>query len=196
MFEMTETMTREERLAQRRQRDRERRRQKRLEEARVACETASVSYPAGWRWKRAEVLDRAHGMTLVGAEYCYDYSSRAGSWWTGASYLTGTDDGGPWAVRVPRTLWRVAEALEYIVPAAVRKAQAECRWAGRQGDVWLVELLRGDNNLRDLPRSHRFYNGGRGMRVLLHREHGPLRVPPHVHAVRAYTQIGVHGDVD
>lgn len=154
------------------------------------AEARGISTPTGWGWRDAQISDRdiQGRLWVVRSEYRYHYSHRFGDWWQGASYLCGHDDSGYWVTRCPRRLTSVAECLDYITPAAVSRAQDEGRWVGRQGDVWLVELRSGRDNLRALPYSHT-YNAE--IRILVHAEHAVLAVPGSVRAVRAYSAISV-----
>jgi hypothetical protein len=70
------------------------------------------------------------------------------------AYLCGTDDNGPWAVRVPGTCTSITTALEYVIPVEVRKAEAKGLRVIRQGDVFAVESKRDGKNI--LPRGHEF----------------------------------------
>ena len=154
----------------------------------------AVSTPTGWSGGR--VIDRqiAKRLWLVHDEYNHHYSNRCGDWWTGASYLCGYEDGQYWAVRVPRTIRTVAEALDWHIPAAVRRAQDEGRQVIRQGDVWFVQLKRGKDNL-DLPLGHDLRDGGYGVRVVEHAEHGRVFFEPGT-AWRSYTARTVDGQAD
>jgi len=149
-----------------------------------------LSIPTGW-WSEAtpSVTDHDSGRRLwvVNAEYRYHYSNRFGDWWTGASYLCGRDDGQYWAVRIPRSITKVQEAVEWHTPAAVIKAQEEGRWVRRQGDVFLVGLKAGKDNFSALPDRHIV----RPTRFLVHPEHRPVRLPQG--PVRAYTARTLSG---
>lgn len=118
----------------------------------------------------------------------FEYSRSFGSRFLEAGYLCGRDDGQYFAVRVPSTCRTVDEALEWLTPGAVKKAQAEGRWVERQGDVWLVELKAGRDNVTALPRSHHY---DRETRIMAHPQHGSVAVPAHVRAVRTYNQIQI-----
>ena len=144
-----------------------------------------LSSPAGWFDAEKEVTDHdpQSRMWVVNAVYFFEYSRREGSWLTGASYLVGREDGQYWASRVPRYITKIREALDWLEPAAVKQARTEGRWIARQGDVFLVELKRGQDNLVELPGSHRFDPERRELR---HGQHAPVQVPPHpVKAFRA-----------
>jgi len=123
---------------------------------------------------------------LVGNDGWYEYSRRAGTWRYSVAVLCGIDDGQTFAFRVPGSCDTVEQAIDAITPAAVRKAQTSGRWVARQGDVYLVELCRGQDNLTDLPYSHTWDSETRTLR---HQEHVSVAVPDHVRAVRVYRQI-------
>lgn len=150
-----------------------------------------LTTPAGWSNANPIIVDRdvANRLWIVGAEYQFHYSNAFGDWWVGANYLCGRDDGGTFAMRVPKNCNTIAHALKWITPSAVIEAQRKGRWTGRQGDVWLVELVRGKDNLRDLPPGHEYDPESR---CLTHRSHQPLLVPASVKAVRVFTQHQIH----
>lgn len=137
---------------------------------------------------RLSILDRnVQGrVVLLGSSGWYEYSRKAGTWYYDVSVLSGVDEGQVWAIRVPGRCNTIADALAAIEPAAVRKARDAGRWVGRQGDIYLVELQRGPNNMRALPYSHAW---DASARTLSHGEHSALQVPDEVRAVRAYRQI-------
>ena len=149
-----------------------------------------LTTPTGWGDANPIIIDRdiANRLWIIGAEYYFNYSAAVG-YWVGANYLCGRDDGGVFAMRIPKSCNTIVEALKWITPAAVIEAQRKGRWTGRQGDVWLVELVRGKDNLRDLPPGHEYDPESR---CLTHRSHQPLLVPAGVKAVRAFTQHQIH----
>lgn len=153
-------------------------------------ETRDLSFPMGWDTLKAHIADRdvKRRLWIVHREYSCHYSRSFGERWVGASYLCGFEDGQYFAVRIPRTITKISDALGWHVPAAVQKAQAEGRWVRRQGDVFLVALKRGQDNLSALPDRHDFRPD---TRFLVHPEHKPIKLP---HApVRAYTARTLHG---
>jgi hypothetical protein len=101
-----------------------------------------------------KVWDRKDGLWLLNMDGWRHYSNRFGARHTSVSYLCGVDDNGPWAVRVPGTILTVDEALEYTIPADVRKAAQAGKRVVRQGDVFAIELKRDGDHA--LPRGHRF----------------------------------------
>jgi hypothetical protein len=83
---------------------------------------------AGWKHVETRPLeivssDPRQGLVLLHAEGWRYYSRRFGSRKATLSYVAGTDDNGPWAVRVPGTIETVGEALAWITPEQVRKVQ-------------------------------------------------------------------------
>jgi hypothetical protein len=76
-------------------------------------------------------------------------------------------------VRVPGTIYLVSQALEWVEPAAVRRARSRGKQVLRQGDVYFCQCAREDD-LQHLPRSHRW---DPDMRMSTHAQHAPLHVP-------------------
>ncbi|PRR74503.1 hypothetical protein MOHU_08160 [Moorella humiferrea] len=68
-------------------------------------------------------------------------------------------------------------------------AEENGRWVARQGDIYIVELQAGQNNLDDLPDNHSFDSE---TRTFYHKKHAPVAVPPGVKAVRVYRQTQIH----
>jgi hypothetical protein len=121
-------------------------------------------------------------LALLHVEGWKYYSRKEGSHHAHLSYLCGMDESGPWAVRVPGTLTMVSEAVLWITPAAVRRAQANGKRVLRQGDVYVVETIRDQSwNLEALPFSHRW---NPETRILSHEGHGDLHVPFPCHFYR------------
>lgn len=149
-----------------------------------------LSTPAGWNDAQPIVTDiiPSKRLWVVHASYFYEYSRRAGAWKTGASYLCGREDGQDWAVRIPKTITTVDQAVEWHEPAAVRKAKSEGRWVKRQGDVFVIALRRGTDNLSDLPENHEFRAESR---YLVHPQHRPVKLPQQ--PVRSYVARTLDG---
>jgi hypothetical protein len=122
------------------------------------------------------------GLVLLHAEGWRAYSRAFGHRRASLSYLCGTEDGQPWAVRVPGTIETVRSALAWITPAEVIQALDAGRRAERQGDVYAIETTRPHDGKGELPESH-VWDAGR--RVLSHPQHGNL-CPPY--PVRFVTQ--------
>lgn len=132
-------------------------------------------------------------ITLVRAEGYRDYGKRHGCHWAAVAYLYGEDDdgSGPWAVRVPRSIDKVAFALAWLEPAYVSAARAAGRRVWRQGDLYAVETSKQHDGAgaEDLPDSHRW---NPQTRYLTHhpddgRKHRPLRLTRPVRFVRQTT---------
>lgn len=104
------------------------------------------------------LADEAGGLYLLRAEGWRHYSRAFGARPASLAYLCGRDDNGRWAVRVPATCRRVADAQPRIEPAAVQQARDWGRTVLRQGDVYAVETLPGHDGrgVRDLPPNHRW----------------------------------------
>lgn len=129
-----------------------------------------------------DISDRQNRMVLMHAEGWRAYG-RSPARWVGLSYLWGPDDAGsgPWAVRVPGTVTTVADAVSWLTPATVKKAQQQRLRVRRQGDVYAIETTPGDdgNGADRLPKSHEWRHE---TRHLLHRpedgrRHRALRLP-------------------
>ena len=112
-------------------------------------------------------------VVLVSAAGYAEYSTAFGSRRASLSILGGWDDNGMWAVRVPGSIVGVAEALAWLKPAEVRKAEEQGRRVLRQGDVWIVERGRDAMARADLPPGHRW---DARQRMLRHGDHAPTRV--------------------
>jgi hypothetical protein len=123
------------------------------------------------------VQDRAHGMTLLSASGWRHYSSRFGARPATITYLCGRDDNGRWAVRVPGTVATVAEALDAITPAPVKKALEAGRPVLRQGDVYAIETTKAHDGKGDLPDRHEWDASTRTLRHLdAENAHGSLHI--------------------
>lgn len=133
--------------------------------------------------------DRKQRLWLLSASGWCKYSSRAGTWHRSGAWLAGHDPDQPsgyFCRRVPASCSTVTDALVWLQPAEVKKALAEGRKVIRQGDVYLIEMKRGDN-LSALPRNHTW---NRDTRAVEHPEHGPIHVPYPVKAVPQKTLNG------
>lgn len=142
--------------------------------------------PGDNRDTHLDVAHRAGGLTLLRAEGWRYYSRRFGSRPATLAYLCGNDDNGRWAVRVPGTCTTVGQAVEFVEPAEVKKARAAGRGVLRQGDVYLVELKRGGDDLSALEGTRHAFDAA--TRTLHHSDdraaHGAVVVPwPRVKAV-------------
>lgn len=120
-----------------------------------------------------QVLNRKDGLWLLGCSGWRHYSNRFGQRFAEIAYLCGKDDNGLWAVRVPGATVTVDEALDYTIPAEVKKARMAGKRVLRQGDVFAIQMKRDSNH--DLPRGHRF---DVSTRILTHEGgHEALHVP-------------------
>ncbi|ADU97782.1 hypothetical protein Theam_1826 (plasmid) [Thermovibrio ammonificans HB-1] len=102
--------------------------------------------------------------------------------WREFSYLAGYDDGSSFVERVSPQVQTVEEALEWLKPAEVKKAEREGRRVYRQGDVFFVELKSKRKKITDysLPENHRAVVGDDGTVKVVHHEHSVL-ILPHPH---------------
>ena len=137
--------------------------------------------------------DRGRGLVLVGCDGWRAYSRSFGSRRAALRYLYGTDDNGPWALRVPGTADNVKEALAAVVPAEVRRAEAQGRGVLRQGDVYAVEMRRRSVNDVALEDTHHRYDAE--ARRLVHEDegvrHGDLVIPADWRGVKFIRQSGL-----
>ena len=150
----------------------------------------------GWakaKTEEIELMDNDGKMALFGADSWRKYSRNV-SYPIKLRYLAGREDGQYWAVRVPSTVDSVGDAIAWIMPAAVKKAVESGKWVARQGDVYLVELKSGKDNLSELPENHHFSVVSR-CRAVWHPQHKTVRIPPKVKAVKfiRQTQIAPQG---
>ncbi len=68
------------------------------------------------------------------------FSGAPSSQYVRLRYLCGTDDSGPWAVRVASTIDTLDDALESLVPVVVKRALAKGKRVLRQGDIYAYEV--------------------------------------------------------
>lgn len=119
------------------------------------------------------VADRENGLTLLHVAAWRYYSRSTRNQHATLSYLCGKEDGQLWAVRVPGTITTVRDALDWVEPAAVKKARAAGKRVERQGDVYCVETSKQYDGKGELPENHVW---DAEARVLAHPEHGTLRL--------------------
>lgn len=151
--------------------------------AQLEATKRSLNTPTCWpREGTVEDYDPDRRMWVVNVERRHHYSNAFGDWWVRASWLAGHDDSGYWAVRIPGTILLIDDALDWITPAAVRKAEAEGRQVLRQGDVYIAEKKRGPDHTRDLPWRHQW---DAETRTLSHPQHPDIAIP---FPFRAYAQ--------
>lgn len=112
------------------------------------------------------LADRKGKLCVLHCEGWRYYSRRFGSRKASLSYLCGEDDNGVWAVRIPGTIKNVKDALDWIKPSYVKKAEENKKRVLRQGDLYIVETKRDQFNEDSMVnRSHFWY---RNSRVLVH----------------------------
>ncbi|MGW2181280.1 hypothetical protein ACWCXX_24905 [Streptomyces sp. NPDC001732] len=151
------------------------------------------TYIEGEKGRVADTLsiterDKATGTMLLRASGWRYYSRAFGSRHVELAYVYGTDDAGPWAVRVPGTITSLAKALEWMEPAEVTKARTSGRRVRRQGDIYAIETTRAHDGKgsENLPDAHEWRPG---TRYLVHRpedgrRHRPLKLTVPVRFVR------------
>ena len=121
------------------------------------------------------VLDRQRPYVLLYTSGWREYSRAFGARKASLAYLCGRDDNGPWAARVPASVSTVTQALDYLVPAEVKRAQLLGRRVLRQGDVFVIERTRDGMDLSPLPAGHTWLERSR---LLVHVDgHQALYVP-------------------
>lgn len=111
------------------------------------------------------------------------------------AFIAGYDDGSTFVERVPPRVKSVREALAWMRPAEVRKAEQEGRQVYRQGDVFFVELRTKARKITDysLPANHQVEVNGKVL--VKHYEHSTLELPhPHFKPVRRKTVWGAVSD--
>uniref|UniRef100_A0A7C3UY81 Uncharacterized protein n=1 Tax=Desulfobacca acetoxidans TaxID=60893 RepID=A0A7C3UY81_9BACT len=135
-------------------------------------------------------LDLARAMALVTVEGWAQYSRKFGARYTKIVILVVYDHDTRTrrALRVGPSVRTIDEALDYVKPAPVRRAEAAGKQILRQGDFYFVPARRADYSALAGSR-HEVRDGG----VVWHPEHGTLTLPgPH----RAYRQMAVVGGSD
>ncbi|HEY3483594.1 MAG TPA: hypothetical protein VGL02_32405 [Streptomyces sp.] len=103
---------------------------------------ASGNKASDLRTNPLKVVDRADGLTVLHVTAWRYYSRQFGSRPASLSYLCGRDDNGDWAARIPGTITTVAAALDWLTPAAVKKALAIGKRVHRQGDIYAIATVR------------------------------------------------------
>jgi len=131
-------------------------------------------------------LDLSRPTALVTVEGWAQYSRRFGARYTRVVVLVVYDHDTHTrrALRVGPSVETIDEALEYLKPAAVRRAEAAGRQVLRQGDFYFVPSKRADYSALAGTR-HEVRDG-----VVYHPEHGTLILPG---PCRAYRQLVVVG---
>jgi len=130
--------------------------------------------------------DRGRDLVLLRASGWRHYN-RSMTRHAAIAYMCGYDDNGIFAVRVASTCNSIDDAIDFLEPAAVKKARAAGRQVLRQGDVYAVETQRDRATSSDLPARH-FWDDGQ--RLLTHGDgHEALHVPfpAKFHTQSAYT---------
>lgn len=161
------------------------------------CETAQqqvrrrgMTEPTGMEWEQASISarDTESGCYLLHWGAWYKYSARHGARYNAGSYLLGRDEGQWWIARVASTIRTVSEALEALVPAAVRRALDAGRDVRRQGDIWFVRSRSANYSAIEWGR-HDVEETEEGVRVM-HPEHAALELEGRWIAYRQRTDVG------
>jgi hypothetical protein len=125
------------------------------------------------RFAALTVVDRRYHLALlhVGG---WRYYTRRQSHRAALSYVCGVEDGQVWAVRIPGTIVTLDDALDWVTPAEVKKAEAAKKKVVRQGDVYVVETSKRCDGKGDLPDRHLW---DAETRTLTHPEHELMHLP-------------------
>lgn len=108
------------------------------------------------------------------AEGWRKYGSRYPARYAQLSYFCGLDDSGYFAVRIQGTVKTVKEAIDWLMPSAVKKAIEKGKQIIRQGDIYAVETLqRCDGSGLELLDRHEW---DAESRTLTHPEHEPIKI--------------------
>jgi hypothetical protein len=137
----------------------------------------NLSVPYGWEFKEKflDVLDRKERPSLWLIQYnkYQKYSARE-SWWVTAKYLCGHEDKQDWAVRIPATIDNIKEALDWLTPSEVKKAQKD-RPVERQGDMYFYPLMAKKNNFKAIEgTNHYLAQKLNGDWLIVHPQHGDV----------------------
>ena len=113
---------------------------------------------------------------LVAAEGWVEYSRRSPRRYVAIRVLVlwDADNQRYISLRVPPATQTVAEALEFLKPAEVQRAEAAGKAVKRQGDFWLVPARR--ENLAELRYTNHHVVRGEGGTALVHEQHGLLEL--------------------
>lgn len=140
-----------------------------------------------------EICERNHAdmQYLIQFSGWLQYSKRTG-WYKEVSYLVGMDkDSREWyCIQVPGRITSLKDALDWIKPAAVKKAEKEGKKILRQGDVYFVEM-KNSRTIGNVPESHRIEKTDTGYKVF-HEQHGELVLDGNW---KGYVQKSVQGRV-
>lgn len=95
-------------------------------------------------WTEYRDFDAERNLVLVTVGQASGYKGR----FRGKSertWLVGRDDGQHWAQQVQNPHETIEDALDFMVPAEVKRLESEGREVIRQGDVFFVEMIRSSN---------------------------------------------------
>jgi hypothetical protein len=153
-----------------------------------------LSTPAGWNGFGRSLAHREGRMWLVSGEGWYEYSKRHGNRYQKATYLCGYDDGQLFAVRVPSTMTKVAQAVEWLTPRDVRIARDKGLPIKRQGDIFFAPKRIADHDMSALVHTrHTAKPRADGGLTIVHPEHTPVRLSSK-YTWRAYQSTQIDGN--
>lgn len=114
---------------------------RRVERALEIVADRGLSTPAGHDEHRGDymLLHRDGSTYLIGGSWWYSYG-RQGRRYVSAAYLAGSDEGEPWAIRVPASCSSVAGATEWTWGARASRELRSGRPWRRQGDALFTSL--------------------------------------------------------
>jgi hypothetical protein len=139
-------------------------------------------------WSKAKeetmtLKDSRRGYRLFALEGWRKYSRHC-VYYQSLRYIAGVEKGQYWANRVPGNIDTVCDALEWLKPAAVKKAKGKVL---RQGDIFIIEMKRDCVQSNVLPENH-IWN--EETRTLEHPEHSNLTVPFPAKFIPVKTMMG------
>lgn len=155
-----------------------------------------LTRPAGWDdFRKTVVRDQAHpGLWVIAGGGWYEYSRSFGRRYRQAAYLCGRDDGQLFAVRVPGATASVADALDWLKPAAIREAEAKGLPVKRQGDIFFRPIRISAHDMAALSGTrHEARPRADGGLTIVHPQHRPI-VLGSKHAWRAYASTQIHSN--
>ncbi len=89
----------------------------------------------------SDIVDSAGGI-LLWRSTDTPYAGRYTHWQREQAAISGFDDSGYWARRVPATVTTVRQALSWLEPAEIKRARLAGKGIERQGDLYLVSTSR------------------------------------------------------
>lgn len=153
----------------------------------------SLSRPTGWNTFKAEVTDKNKNMFVINRSYWWGYTAKK-NYIIGASYLIGEDENQLFAVRIPQTITKIKEALNFITPREAKIAQEKGKEVYRQGDIFIVEKQIKEDDMDELIGTRHEYRNHDNYwyRWIVHPQHKPIVLSKNKR-YRAYRGTQVHG---